>query len=93
MTVDWSPALVDRGAPWACVSNLPYNVAVPVVVRLLEEAATVERLLVMVQREVGERLAAGPGDDHVVLGDHLGDRRGAGSRACRRTRSSRGTAR
>lgn len=50
------------GAGWSCVSNLPYNVAVPVVVRLLEEAPAVERILVMVQREVGERLAAGPGD-------------------------------
>jgi 16S rRNA (adenine1518-N6/adenine1519-N6)-dimethyltransferase len=50
------------GAPWACVSNLPYNVAVPVVVRLLERVPPVERILVMVQREVGERLAAGPGD-------------------------------
>jgi 16S rRNA (adenine1518-N6/adenine1519-N6)-dimethyltransferase len=50
------------GAPWACVSNLPYNVAVPVVVRLLEQVPPVERILVMVQREVGERLAAGPGD-------------------------------
>jgi 16S rRNA (adenine1518-N6/adenine1519-N6)-dimethyltransferase len=49
--------------PWVCVSNLPYNVATPVVVRLLEEAPQVSRLLVMVQREVGERLAAGPGDD------------------------------
>jgi 16S rRNA (adenine1518-N6/adenine1519-N6)-dimethyltransferase len=50
------------GVPWACVSNLPYNVAVPVVIRLLEEVPPVERILVMVQREVGERLAAGPGD-------------------------------
>ncbi len=57
-------ALLDGvpGAPWACVSNLPYNVAVPVVIRLLEEVPPVERILVMVQREVGERLAAGPGD-------------------------------
>ncbi len=46
---------------WACVSNLPYNVATPVVVRLLEQAPTVTRFLVMVQREVGERLAAAPG--------------------------------
>jgi 16S rRNA (adenine1518-N6/adenine1519-N6)-dimethyltransferase len=46
---------------WICVSNLPYNVATPVVLRLLDEAPRVERLLVMVQREVGERLAAGPG--------------------------------
>jgi 16S rRNA (adenine1518-N6/adenine1519-N6)-dimethyltransferase len=47
--------------PWACVSNLPYNLATPIVVRLLEDAPQVTRLLVMVQREVGERLAAGPG--------------------------------
>jgi 16S rRNA (adenine1518-N6/adenine1519-N6)-dimethyltransferase len=62
LDVDWPAALADRG-PWSCVSNLPYNVAVPVVVRLLEEAPAVDRLLVMVQREVGERLAAGPGDE------------------------------
>ena len=43
------------------VSNLPYNIATPVVVRVLETAPMVERLFVMVQREVGERLAAGPG--------------------------------
>src|SRR6478672_7986423 len=57
-------ALLDGvpGAPWACVSNLPYNVAVPVVIRLLEQVPPVERILVMVQREVGERLAAGVGD-------------------------------
>ena len=48
--------------PWACVSNLPYNIAAPVVVRLLEAAPSVTRLLVMTQREVGERLAAPPGD-------------------------------
>jgi 16S rRNA (adenine1518-N6/adenine1519-N6)-dimethyltransferase len=50
-------------APTSCVSNLPYNVAVPIVVRLLEVAPGIERFLVMVQREVGERLAAGPGDE------------------------------
>jgi len=60
-TVDLRP-LLDGRAPWACVSNLPYNVAVPVVVRLLEEVPEVDRQLVMVQREVGERIAAGPGD-------------------------------
>ena len=46
---------------WHCVSNLPYNVATPVVVRLLEECPRVMHLLLMVQREVGERLAARPG--------------------------------
>jgi 16S rRNA (adenine1518-N6/adenine1519-N6)-dimethyltransferase len=62
MTVDLDALLAPAPSPRACVSNLPYNVAVPVVVRLLEEADTMERILVMVQREVGERLAAGPGD-------------------------------
>jgi len=62
MTVDLDALLAPAPAPRACVSNLPYNVAVPVVVRLLEEADAVERILVMVQREVGERLAAAPGD-------------------------------
>jgi 16S rRNA (adenine1518-N6/adenine1519-N6)-dimethyltransferase len=49
--------------PVTCVSNLPYNVAVPVVMRLLEEVPSVTRVVVMVQREVGERLAAGVGDE------------------------------
>jgi 16S rRNA (adenine1518-N6/adenine1519-N6)-dimethyltransferase len=53
----------DASGPVTCVSNLPYNVAVPVVVRLLEEVPTVTRIVVMVQREVGERLAAGVGDE------------------------------
>jgi 16S rRNA (adenine1518-N6/adenine1519-N6)-dimethyltransferase len=53
-------ALLDDG-PWRSVSNLPYNVAAPVVVRLLENVPRVDDLLVMVQREVGERLAAAPG--------------------------------
>jgi 16S rRNA (adenine1518-N6/adenine1519-N6)-dimethyltransferase len=62
MTADLDALLAPPPSPRACVSNLPYNVAVPVVVRLLEEAEAVERIHVMVQREVGERLAAGPGD-------------------------------
>jgi 16S rRNA (adenine1518-N6/adenine1519-N6)-dimethyltransferase len=48
-------------APWVCVSNLPYNVATPVVARILEEAPHMTRMLLMVQREVGERLVAQPG--------------------------------
>jgi 16S rRNA (adenine1518-N6/adenine1519-N6)-dimethyltransferase len=61
-TVDVQRLLGPEPRSWACVSNLPYNVAVPVVMRLLEDVRSVERILVMVQREVGERLAAGPGD-------------------------------
>ena len=48
-------------APTALVANLPYNVSVPVVLRFLELFPTIERVLVMVQLEVAERLAAGPG--------------------------------
>lgn len=59
LDVDFT-ALLGASA-WRCVSNLPYNVATPVVVRLLEEAPSVESALVMVQREVGDRLVATPG--------------------------------
>jgi 16S rRNA (adenine1518-N6/adenine1519-N6)-dimethyltransferase len=59
LTYDYAHELA--GGPWTCISNLPYNVATPVVLRILEEAPNVQRLLVMVQREVGARLAAGPG--------------------------------
>jgi 16S rRNA (adenine1518-N6/adenine1519-N6)-dimethyltransferase len=62
LSVDFDALLADDAdGPWHSVSNLPYNVAAPVVARLLETAPRVERQLVMVQREVGERLAAEPG--------------------------------
>lgn len=47
--------------PTALVANLPYNVSVPVVLRFLEHFPTLRTILVMVQLEVAERLAAGPG--------------------------------
>jgi 16S rRNA (adenine1518-N6/adenine1519-N6)-dimethyltransferase len=48
-------------APTALVANLPYNVSVPVLLHLLELLPTVRHGLVMVQSEVADRLAAGPG--------------------------------
>jgi 16S rRNA (adenine1518-N6/adenine1519-N6)-dimethyltransferase len=48
-------------APTKVVANLPYSVAATVILRTIEELPTVERWVVMVQREVGERLAAAPG--------------------------------
>ncbi len=60
LEVDLEEVLAGRAA--VVVANLPYNVATPVVVTLLERAPSVGRLLVMVQREVAERLAAGPGE-------------------------------
>jgi 16S rRNA (adenine1518-N6/adenine1519-N6)-dimethyltransferase len=56
---DW-PRILGDGA-WRLASNLPYNVGVPVLMDLLDEAPSVDPLIVMVQREVGERLAASPG--------------------------------
>lgn len=47
--------------PTALVANLPYNIAVPVVLHLLATMPTLQRGLVMVQAEVAERMAAAPG--------------------------------
>ena len=66
LEVDWT-AVLGAGRPWVLVANLPYNVAVPVVMSVLESAPMVERLVVMVQREVAERLAAGPGGRTIGL--------------------------
>jgi 16S rRNA (adenine1518-N6/adenine1519-N6)-dimethyltransferase len=63
MTLDLPALLAERGGDdWSLVANLPYNVATPLVLRTLVEVAAVRHLLVMVQREVGERMAAGAGD-------------------------------
>lgn len=47
--------------PTAVVANLPYNIAVPAIVHLLAEFPSIRTMLVMVQIEVAERLAAAPG--------------------------------
>jgi 16S rRNA (adenine1518-N6/adenine1519-N6)-dimethyltransferase len=63
MTLDVAALLAERGGgSWSLVANLPYNVATPLVFRTLVEVPAVERLLFMVQREVGERMAAKVGD-------------------------------
>jgi len=61
MTVAWPERLGQRR--WKMVSNLPYNIATPLVLDMLEAELPIDLYLVMVQREVGERLAAGPGDE------------------------------
>lgn len=60
--LNWSEFFDGRPhTGWKLVANLPYNVAAPVVLRALDEAPQIGEVLVMVQREVAERLAAGPG--------------------------------
>lgn len=63
LTVRTADALHVRelpGEPTALVANLPYNVAVPVLLTFLERFDSVRRALVMVQAEVADRLVAGP---------------------------------
>ena len=64
LRLDWDDVLgpPDPDRPWALVANLPYNVATPLVLDLLAGVPAIARMLVMVQREAGERLAADPGD-------------------------------
>jgi len=49
------------GEPTVLIANLPYNVSVPVLLHFMETFPAIERGVVMVQAEVGERLAAPPG--------------------------------
>ncbi|MGZ4103665.1 MAG: 16S rRNA (adenine(1518)-N(6)/adenine(1519)-N(6))-dimethyltransferase RsmA [Actinomycetota bacterium] len=49
--------------PTALVANLPYQIATPLIVDLLEEVPAIQSFTVMIQREVGERLAAKPGEE------------------------------
>ena len=65
VTLHWDDAMkVDlaalRPSPVALVANLPYGIATALVLRTIDELPSLDRWLVMVQREVGERLAASP---------------------------------
>ncbi len=73
MTVDWQAELeadhaesdqpeAEQSDRWSVVANLPYNVGTPLILEMLPSVPQLERYLVMVQAEVGERLAAEPGE-------------------------------
>jgi 16S rRNA (adenine1518-N6/adenine1519-N6)-dimethyltransferase len=66
VTVHWGDAMtIDLAtlhpSPNKVIANLPYGIAAGLLLRTIEELQSVERWVAMVQREVGERLAAGPG--------------------------------
>lgn len=61
---------------WMLVANLPYNIATPLVVDLLRDAASIETMVVMVQREAGERLTAPAGSRARGIPSVLVERRG-----------------
>lgn len=52
--------LLAASTQWVLVANLPYNVGTPLVLDLLDTAPEIARMLVMVQREVAERIVASP---------------------------------
>jgi 16S rRNA (adenine1518-N6/adenine1519-N6)-dimethyltransferase len=60
LRLDWEAQL--GGEPHVLVGNLPYNIAATLVLDLLSRVPRIDRMLVLVQREVAERLVAGPGD-------------------------------
>jgi 16S rRNA (adenine1518-N6/adenine1519-N6)-dimethyltransferase len=59
--LDWEALVGVVPRSWTLVANLPYNIATPLVADLLDQVPAIGTMLVMVQREVGERLAAAPG--------------------------------
>ena len=66
VTLHWGDAMkLDLAglspAPGKLVANLPYGIAASILLRTVEELPSMSRWVAMVQREVGERLAAGPG--------------------------------
>ena len=65
-TLDWPGLLAGRDG-WRLVANLPYNIAASLIVDLLSNVVALETMLVMVQREVGDRLAAAPGDNSMGI--------------------------
>ncbi|MCY3786564.1 MAG: 16S rRNA (adenine(1518)-N(6)/adenine(1519)-N(6))-dimethyltransferase RsmA [bacterium] len=65
----WAPRLeagTPPGGAWKLVANLPYNVATPLLLDVLDRLPQITEMVVMVQREVAERLAAPPG--HAAYG-------------------------
>lgn len=63
--VDLGDALEGDG--WTMVANLPYNVGTPLIMEAMRKAPNVERFVVMMQREVAERLVASPGTSEYGL--------------------------
>ena len=62
LKLDLSKALDDRGIKkFKVVANLPYYITVPIIEKLLGDKARVDRIIVMVQKEMAARMAARPG--------------------------------
>lgn len=82
MEVDWDDVLADHPA-WRLVANLPYNVATPLILDLLRAVPQITEMLVMVQLEVAERLAATAPDPAIGIPSVLVGYHGTASIAAR----------
>lgn len=60
--LEWDPSAVLRDRTVKVVGNIPYNITSPLLFRLLEWRPAPERVVVMVQREVADRILAEPGE-------------------------------
>ena len=60
LAVDLAALLGEPGSGWKVVANLPYNISTEVLFRLLEVRDRLARMVLMLQKEVGDRLAAAP---------------------------------
>ena len=70
------PAILSAADRWTLAANLPYNIATPLVLDLLRGIPAIETMVVMMQREPAERLAAPPGSKARGIPSVLAERRG-----------------
>jgi 16S rRNA (adenine1518-N6/adenine1519-N6)-dimethyltransferase len=72
LALNWAALMKEHGAPtgpFAVVGNLPYSISSPILYQVLDEQASISRAVFMVQREVAQRITAGPGSkDYAPLG-------------------------
>ena len=61
LKLDLNRILEDSAAKYKVVANLPYYITTPIILKLLEEKYPIESITVMIQKEVAERMQAGPG--------------------------------
>jgi 16S rRNA (adenine1518-N6/adenine1519-N6)-dimethyltransferase len=61
MSLQWEPLARPLDKPLVVMGNLPYNISSQIVVMLIRERQWVDRAVLMFQKELAERLAAGPG--------------------------------